>query len=102
MTAPAPDLAILVEWAIFSRRDWEAERVEGAVLAAKGAQWPDGRIAALLVRMVFDASATPWDLINAAREPQGIAACVPASREAISRYAAEAREALAARRRPAA
>jgi hypothetical protein len=102
MTAPPPDLAILVEWAIFSRSDWEAGRVEGAVLAAKGAQWPEARIGLFLVRMVWDTASTPWDLINAARQPQGTAACVPASPEAIARYAAEARTALAAKARPAA
>lgn len=102
MTAPAPDMAILVEWVIFSRPDWDPARLEGGVLAARNAQWPEARIAAHLIRMVFDAAATPWDLINAAREPQGTAACVPASPEAISRYAAEAREALAARKGKAA
>ena len=100
MTAPVPDMAILVEWVIYSRRDWDPDRLEGAVAAARNARWPDARIAALLVRMVFDGSASPWDLVNAAREPQGTAACVPASREAVSRYAAEARSALEARRRP--
>jgi hypothetical protein len=95
-------MAILVEWVIFSRPDWDPGRLEGGVAAARNAQWPDPRIAALLIRMVFDASATPWDLINAAREPQGTAACVPASREAIARYASEAREALAARKGKAA
>jgi hypothetical protein len=102
MTASAPDLAILVEWAIFSREDWDADRVEGAVLAAKGAQWPDARIGLFLVRMVWDTAATPWDLSNAARQPQGTASTVPASPEARARYAAEARSAMAARRRPAA
>lgn len=102
MTAAAPDMGILVEWVIFSRTDWDPARVEGSVAAARNAQWPEARIAAFLVRMVFDGSATPWDLVNAAQQPQGTAACVPASPEAISRYAGEARTALAARRRPAA
>ena len=102
MTAPAPDMGILVEWVIFSRPEWEADRLEGAVAAARNAQWSDARLAAFLVRMAYDPVATPWDLANAAREPQGTAACVPASREAIARYAAEARSALAARGRPAA
>ncbi len=102
MTTPAPDITILVEWVIFSRPDWEPARLEGAVAAARTAQWPDARIALYLVRMVFDGGGSPGDLICAAREPQGTAPCVPASPEVISRYAAEARTALAARRRPAA
>lgn len=102
MTVPAPDMGILVEWVIFSRPEWEADRLEGAVVAARNAQWSDARLAAFLVRMAYDPAATPWDLANAARQPQGTAACVPASPEAISRYAGEARSALAARRRPAA
>ena len=102
MSAPAPDMAILVEWVIFSRPDWDPERLEGAVAAALNAQWPEARIAGFLVRMAFDPAATPWDLANAARQPQGTAPCVPASPEVIARYAAEARSALAARGRPAA
>lgn len=97
MGIPAPDMAILVEWVIFSRPDWDAQRLEGAVIAARNAQWPEARIAGFLIRMVFDGSATPWDLVNAAQQPQGTASTVPASREVISRYASEIRAALASR-----
>ena len=102
MSAPAPDMAILVEWVIYSRRDWDPERLERAVSAARNAQWPDARIAAYLVRMVFDPVATPWDLSNAARQPQGSAACVPASPDVIAQHMAQMRAQLAARGRPAA
>ncbi len=95
MTTPAPpDIALLIEWCLDAHKTWEADRLYGAVAAARTAQWPDVRIASFLVRMAFDAAATPWDLSNAARQPQGTASCVPAPPEVIAQRMAEMRAAL--------
>lgn len=94
MTVPAPDIDILISWAIFSRPDWDPGLVEKAVAAARNAQWGDAKIAVFLVRILFDTASTPWDLRNAASQPQGTAATVPASPEVIARYAAEVRSKL--------
>lgn len=95
MTTPTPpDIALIVEWALDAHPTWEADRLYGAVAAARTAQWPEAKIAANLVRMAFDPAATPWDLSNAAREPQGTAACVPATPDVIAARMAEMRAAL--------
>ena len=94
MTAAPPDIDILISWVIFSRPDWDPDLLEKAVAAARNAQWGDAKIALFLVRMLFDSASTPWDLRNAARQPQGTASTVPASPEVITQRMAEMRSAL--------
>lgn len=98
MTTPAPDIALIVEWTLDAHRDWVPDHLYRAVSAARLAQWPEAKIATHLVRMAFDPAATPWDLSNAAREPQGTAACIPATPDVVAAKVAEMRAALPQRR----
>lgn len=94
MTTIEGAVEVISSWALGARGDWDAGRLDGAIAAARTAHWDDLRICLQLVRMVFDPSASPRDLMESAREPVGPHNRVPASPEFAAAAMADMRASL--------
>ncbi len=88
---PAP--LELVQLADRMRPDWIPGAFEGALQAARSAQWDWDRTFKIATRIIGDPDGTPMDLLNAVRDPR--TKTLPADPH---EHAARARQLLAAQR----